>query len=148
MKAVRNHRAWLLPLALVACVGPDEEQERERVELANRIVELEQENARFGARVQELEQALQTARSDDTHVIVCPPPIDARVLTVHPDRKRILLDKGTRDGVELGFVFSVYSGKTYKGQVRVTEVDDSTSFAAIRSQKNPIAPGDSAATHL
>ena len=70
------------------------------------------------------------------------------MLEVHPDRKRIFLDKGARDGVQVGFVFDVYSGSTYKGQVRVTEVEVSAAFAEILSQKNPFAPGDSATTQL
>jgi hypothetical protein len=99
-------------------------------------------------RVHELEQ--EPLRIHERHTIVCPlfPPIDARVLAHHPERNRVLLDKGARDGVELGFLFDVYSGKTYKGQVRVTEVDDSTAFAEIRTQKNPFAPGDDATTQL
>jgi hypothetical protein len=144
METVRNHRAWLLPLVLVACVSPD--AERERVELANRIVELEQENATLRARLQVLEPLI--TRTVCVPIGETTPAIDARILAHHPDRKRVLLDKGERDGVELGFLFDVYSGKTYKGQVRVTEVDDSTAFAEIRTQKNPFAPGDDATTQL
>ena len=152
MASVKSWRAWLLLPPLLACVGPDAERkrERERVELTNRIVELEQENARLVVRVSELEEAVVAGIGDDFQLIQCPvfPLVVGRVLVVHPDRKRILLDKGARDGVKAGFLFDVYSGSTYKGQVRVTEVDVSAAFAEILSQKNPFAPGDSATTQL
>jgi cell shape-determining protein MreC len=144
----RIHPAWLLPLLLIACVSQDAERERERVELADRIVELEQENMRLQARIEALESLLPAISGGQVTRLPTEPPIDARVLAHQPDRNRVLLDKGARDGVALGFVFDVYSGKVYKGQVRVTEVDDSTSFAEIRTQKNPFAPGDSATTQL
>jgi hypothetical protein len=148
METVRHHRAWLLPLVLVACVSPEAERERERVELANRLVELEQENVRLQARIEALESCLPAITGGQVIRFPTEPAIDARVLGIDPDGKRILLDKGARDGVALGFVFDVYSGTTYKGQVRVIEVEEATSFAEIEVERNPFRAGDDATTSL
>jgi hypothetical protein len=145
-ETVQHHRAWLLSFVLAACISPDAERERERAELANRIVELEQENAWLQERIELLKQRAPFVTTQ--RVIRLAPQIDATVLAHDPDLGRILLDKGTRDGVALGFLFDVYSGKTYKGQVRVIEVEEATSFAEIEVERNPFRAGDDATTSL
>lgn len=77
-----------------------------------------------------------------------PPPIDASILEMEPSSKLVVLDKGKEDFVEIGYVFDVYRGSTYKGRVKVTEVQERTCTCEILSEKNPIVAGDSATTTL
>jgi hypothetical protein len=79
---------------------------------------------------------------------VCPPLIEAVVLEVKPDLELLVLDRGEKDGVKVGFVFDVYRGSTYKGQVRIQDVQETTSSGRIVHAMNPMANGDSATTQL
>ncbi|HVS19400.1 MAG TPA: hypothetical protein VMT18_12420 [Planctomycetota bacterium] len=80
------------------------------------------------------------------------PPISARVLQVSYDLKPglVALNVGSEQGVKRGMTFQVYSGSTWKGQVRVENVQPGMSSALITDMiaGQTIAQGDSAATVL
>jgi hypothetical protein len=80
------------------------------------------------------------------------PLIEGRVLDVAMNVQPglIAINQGSANGVERGFTFEVYDGKTYKGQVRVEYVHENVCSAlilrAVPGQK--IKQGDSASTRL
>jgi len=80
------------------------------------------------------------------------PAIKARVLQVSYDLKPglVALNVGSEQGVKRGMVFQVYSGATWKGQVRVENVQPGMSSALITDMiaGQTIAQGDNADTVL
>ena len=80
--------------------------------------------------------------------IFAQPAIDALVLDVKKDLKLVILNKGKKDEVKPGYVFDIYRGSQYKGQVRITDVQDGMSSGLILNEKNAIGRGDSATTTL
>ena len=136
-----------LPAFLASCASPSSTEAAH----ARRIAELETECTTLRNRVADLEKRLRTGQGKPgVDVTVCqkPLPIDANILDVDRDRGMVTLDKGKKDGVEPGYVFSAYRGPQYKGQVRVLDVQESTSSARIVAEKAPITSGDSATTSL
>ena len=79
---------------------------------------------------------------------VSPPPIEALVLDVKKDLKLVILNKGKKDDVKVGYVFDIYRGSQYKGQVRIQDVQEGMSSGVILNEKDPIGRGDSATTSL
>ena len=79
-------------------------------------------------------------------------PINGRVLQVNFDLKPglVALNVGAEAGVTRGMTFQIYSGSTWKGQVRVENVQPGMSSALILDMKQgeTINQGDSAATIL
>jgi prefoldin subunit 5 len=75
-------------------------------------------------------------------------PIDALVLDVKKDLKLVVLNKGQKDDVKVGYVFDIYRGSQYKGQVRITDVRETISSGVISIEKAAIGQGDSATTTL
>jgi septal ring factor EnvC (AmiA/AmiB activator) len=75
-------------------------------------------------------------------------PIDAQVLQVNRDLKFVVINKGRADEVKPGYTFDIYRGSTYKGQVRIQDVQENMSSGQIVVEKNAIATGDSATTTL
>jgi|SRR6185436_10524837 len=120
---------------------------------AEHTSELERENAALRQQVDDLEARLDAMlRAVDGFGTSCPtyPAIDAQVVSVDGDRRTVILDKGERDGVKADYVFDVYRGSTYKGQVRIQDVQAATSTGLILHEfrKSPMASGDSATTQL
>lgn len=62
----------------------------------------------------------------------------------------VAINKGENDGVKRGMRFHIYKGTTYKGDVRVEEVQPTRCFALVQNVRpgQTIAQGDSAATRL
>jgi|SRR5688572_11048274 len=133
----------LLLGALSACASPGSAKalEREAAALRHQVADLEAQ----------VEVLLRLAElPPGTRLTVCPayPQIDGLILEVDSDRKLVVLDKGQNDGVKVGYVFDVYLASTYKGQVRIQDVQESTSTGMILNEMNAIASGDSATTGL
>jgi len=80
--------------------------------------------------------------------IVVQKPIDALVLSVDKGLKLVVLNKGKSDEVKEGYVFDIYRGSQYKGQVRIQDVQDKMSSGLILNEKAGITSGDSATTSL
>jgi len=84
--------------------------------------------------------------------IAAQPQIEARVLKVDFSLKPglVALNVGRSAGVERGMTFEIYSGSTYKGQVRVENVQDGQCSALITRTRDGarIEQGDSASTRL
>ena len=84
--------------------------------------------------------------------IAATPPIEARVLQVSYDLQPglVALNVGSEQGVKRGMTFQIYSGNTWKGQVRVENVQAGMSSALITDMvaDQTIAQGDNAATVL
>jgi hypothetical protein len=76
------------------------------------------------------------------------PSIEAVILEVRPELGLVILNKGERDGVKKDYVFDVYRWSTYKGQVRIQDVQEGESTGLILNEMNPIGRGDAATTSL
>jgi|SRR5262245_17833003 len=111
--------------------------EGEKVALSE---ELEKVNTRF-------EVALKAGNIKASDIFA-QPQIEALVLDVKKDLKLVILNKGKKDEVKVGYVFDIYRGSQYKGQVRIQDVQEGMSSALILNEMNPIGRGDSATTNL
>lgn len=80
--------------------------------------------------------------------IMAPPAIDALVAQVDSEYDFVILDKGAADAVEKGYVFDVYRGPDYLGQVRVDQVHENYSTARIVLARSPMRAHDRATTRL
>jgi myosin heavy subunit len=76
------------------------------------------------------------------------PKIDGYVLDVNRDLKLVVINKGAKDQVKVGYTFSIYRGSQYKGQVRINDVQDGMASGQIVGEKSPITRGDSASTGI
>jgi hypothetical protein len=80
------------------------------------------------------------------------PQIDGAVLMVsHAIQPGLVsINKGTNDGVLRGFIFEIYNGGQYKGQVRVETVQGDMCTAVILKtyEGRSIEQGDNAATRI
>jgi myosin heavy subunit len=79
------------------------------------------------------------------------PDINGRVLQVDYSLEPglVALNVGSKAGVKRGMVFQVYDGATYKGRVRVENVEEDMCSALVTGSTGPrIGQGDSAATRL
>lgn len=101
-------------------------------------------------RVRELEALLEVAKASgfDATSVVAAPQIDGQVVEVDPEYGFVILDKGRDAGVQRGFVFEVYRGGTYIGQVRVDSVYDNYASAKIEFTQGPIQMFDRASTYI
>ena len=118
-----------------------------------RIAELEDENARLRADLAELRGRLRDIGTEcefsfNVHSDQAQPAISATVLGVNDELHFVVLDKGARDGVKTGYTFEIYRGQTYKGQVRVQDVQEDRCSALVISARNAMVQGDSATTRL
>jgi DNA repair exonuclease SbcCD ATPase subunit len=77
-------------------------------------------------------------------------PADAKVLTVEPDGKYLMVDIGRKDWVEVGMIFTVFEkgaeaeGRREKGKVQIRQVYDEISRAKViklQDELDPILPG-------
>ncbi len=77
-------------------------------------------------------------------------PIDAKVTAVRPDVGIVMLSVGSDDGVQRGFVFTVWRDDKYIGKVIVREIYPDMCSARINvgSTREEIAEGDNASTRL
>ncbi len=69
---------------------------------------------------------------------------EGKVLVVNKDYNFVVINMGSKDGVNIGDVFSVYHGNKYLGDVKVEKIHDSMSAAELLSPdiKNKIKEGD------
>jgi DNA repair exonuclease SbcCD ATPase subunit len=76
--------------------------------------------------------------------------IEAKVVQVDYSLKPglVALNVGSNAGVTKGYTFAIYSGTTYKGEVKVEMVHADMCSALITSSTATIGAGDSATTHL
>jgi chromosome segregation ATPase len=115
------------------------------------IADLEKVKADLMAQVDTLDTRL-TALVDRTGTswedIAVQKPIDAQVLRVDRELQFVVINKGRADEVKPGYTFDIYRGSTYKGQVRIQDVQENMSSGQIVVEKNAIATGDSATTTL
>jgi hypothetical protein len=116
-----------------------------------RIGDLEGEKVALTDTVDQLNTRLQvmfTKTGIPATDIMAQPSIEALVLDVKADLKLVVLNKGKKDDVKPGYVFDIYRGSQYKGQVRITDVQDGMSSGLILHEKTAIGRGDSATTAL
>ena len=80
------------------------------------------------------------------------PLIDGAVLGINTSVAPglVSINKGTADGVKRGFTFEVYQGGTYKGRVRVVEVQGNMCVAEVVKTVDgrSISQSDSASTRI
>jgi prefoldin subunit 5 len=116
-----------------------------------RIQDLEAQAQGLGEEVSKLETRiamLVSTTGASLGDVMAPPKIDAQVLKVDRNLKFVVLNKGKADKVQAGFTFSVYRGTTFKGQVRIQDVQDGLSSGIIVNEAAAITTGDSATTVL
>jgi DNA repair exonuclease SbcCD ATPase subunit len=116
-----------------------------------RISDLEKEKMGLSEQVENLDTRLAVI-TKQTGVkasdVFSQPPIEALVLDVKKDLKLVILNKGRKDEVKVGYVFDIYRGSQYKGQVRIQDVQEGMSSGLILREMNAIGRGDSATTSL
>ncbi len=133
----------------------DAEEAQKNAEI--KIGDLEGEKLALMSKVSEMDVRLQGAieRMGGSTVDFAPIPlIKASVLGVRYDKGGgpglVMLNVGKNKEVRPGYTFHVYRGKTYKGQVRVEDVQEEVCSAVILGgpEKTSIVQGDSASTNL
>ena len=113
----------------------------------NRGLELEQINQQLQEKVASLEQGLgQTfnkeepsaelknaqAKVDLEKIVVVPQEIpEGRILSVDTDTEFVIVNLGEKDGLNIGTMLSVYRGKDFLGDIRVTRVQPEMSAADL-----------------
>jgi len=114
------------------------------------IADLDDELTVALERAREAEMLVDVARTAGFNpaMIVATPAIDAQVAQVDNDVGFVILDKGAADSVERGFVFDVYRGTDYLGQVTVDQVHDRHATASITLPRGDIRRFDRATTRL
>ena len=116
-----------------------------------RISDLEKEKMGLSEQVETLDTRLAVI-TKQTGVkltdVFSQPQIEALVLDVKKDLKLVILNKGRKDEVKVGYVFDIYRGSQYKGQVRIQDVQETMCSALILREKDAIGRGDSATTTL
>jgi peptidoglycan hydrolase CwlO-like protein len=116
------------------------------------IAELERSLTSTQDEVSHLDAVIAVARSQGFTETVPTKPINGRVLQVNFELEPglVALNVGAEAGVTRGMTFQIYSGSTWKGQVRVENVQPGMSSALILDMKQgeTISQGDSAATIL
>lgn len=102
------------------------------------------------AQVQEKERMLEVAVASgfDPSAVMAQPQIEAVVADVDAEYNFVILDKGRADGVQRGFTFDVYRGSDWLGQVRVDNVEESTSVASVIVSDGAMKRFDQATTRL
>ncbi len=72
--------------------------------------------------------------------------LEGKVLVVNKDYNFAVINLGSKDGVEVGAVFSVYRDATYLGDIKVEKVHESMSAAGFASLevKSAVTEGDRA----
>jgi len=140
----------------------DATEARRQAEVARRS--LEDRIAGFERQISDLQGQLADARADahksqmlvevaqaagfDVTSVMAMPAIDAVVAEVDNDYNFVILDKGKNHDVQKGFVFDVYRGDQFMGQVRVDEVHDDYATASITLPNGEIRRFDRATTRL
>lgn len=124
------------------------QQEQRAIELEATLASTQSE---LSSRKSEIE-AMITTYDIDRNAITAVPQIEAAVLDAKLDVTPglVILNVGSEQNVSRGMTFSVYRGGTYKGQVRIQNVQAKQSSALVilpvKGQK--IAQGDSATTRI
>ncbi len=75
-----------------------------------------------------------------------PVNLDGRLLVVNKDYNFVVINLGSKDGVSVGQVFTVYSGDKEAGEIKVEKVHDSMSAAGFvdPASKDKVKEGDKA----
>jgi hypothetical protein len=70
--------------------------------------------------------------------------IEGKVLVVNKEYNFVVINMGSKDGVALGQVYSIYHGNSYVGDVKVEKLHDSMAAAGFASEdiKNKVNEGD------
>jgi len=136
-------RLWTCALvSLSACRAAPEDRE------PRRLAEMGAEDAELRQRVAAQTERLLRENTNVFGAVTEMPTIEAKVLSLDAEPRRVVLDKGKRDGVVPGFVFDLYRGAQYKGRVKVLDVLDASCSGSILSETRPMEVGDSATTNL
>ncbi|HTZ11981.1 MAG TPA: hypothetical protein VMD04_06395 [Candidatus Margulisiibacteriota bacterium] len=72
------------------------------------------------------------------------PEADGKVLVVNKDYNFVVINLGSKDGVKIGDVFSIYHNNKYVGDVKIEKVHDSMAAAGFVSLeiKDKVSEGD------
>jgi hypothetical protein len=116
-----------------------------------RIGDLEGEKLALVEQVDSLNTRLEVIMREtgtNASTFLSQPAIEALVLDVKKDLKLVILNKGKKDEIRVGYVFDIYRGSQYKGQVRIQDVQESMCSGIIMNERTAIGRGDSATTSL
>ena len=129
--------------------------ERDLTEANNTIAALEREREELRGEISQQATLIATAQEifeTDFAQLMAMPHINAAVQLVTNDVQPglVSLSVGRAHGVQRGFTFEIFNGGTYKGRVRVINVQEDQCSAVIEKtyEGRTIAQGDSAATHI
>ncbi|HEX6884128.1 MAG TPA: hypothetical protein VF530_12180 [Planctomycetota bacterium] len=116
-----------------------------------KIGDLEGDKVALTTEVENLETRLQVVYKEtgaSAALFQTQPAIEGLVMDVNKELKLVIINKGKKDKVEVGYVFDIYRGSQYKGQVRINDVQEGISSGLILQEKAAIGRGDSATTTL
>lgn len=70
--------------------------------------------------------------------------LEGKILVVNKDYNFVVINLGSKDGIDIGNVFSVYHGNKYIGDIKVEKIHDSMSAAGfvVADIKDKILEGD------
>lgn len=70
--------------------------------------------------------------------------LEGKVLVINKDYDFVVINLGTKDGVDIGSIFSVYHNNKYLGDIKIEKVHDSMAAAGFVSleMKDTISEGD------
>jgi len=106
--------------------------------------------AELDAQITELKKRLEARAAGATAGAEYQPPIDAKVIKVDPRLNLVVIDKGRKDDVGVGYIFTVYRGDKYVGDLRIESVQNEFSGGSPvpGTLVMPIQEGDSASTRI
>jgi myosin heavy subunit len=93
------------------------------------------------------EKTVKAAPVAKANPVVSPRPVssfEAKVLVVNKDYNFVVINMGSKDGVRVGDIFSVYHNAKYVGDVKVDKVHDSMAAAGFSSadMRDKVSEGD------
>jgi Skp family chaperone for outer membrane proteins len=83
-------------------------------------------------------------KAEDQKVSSSSPQLEGKILVLNKEYDFAVINLGSRDGVALGQLFSIYRGENYLGDIKVEKLHDSMAAAGflVEGVKNKVREGD------
>jgi len=126
------------------------DKETEVKKVADQLKVKTDQVASLEATVSDLKRRLESKATGGGEGAEYQPPIDAKVIEVDPDLNLVVINKGRKHDVGIGYVFTVYRGDQYVGDLRIDSVQDEIAGGSPvpGTLLTSIRKGDSASTRI
>jgi hypothetical protein len=113
-------------------------EQAQKVELGQIVVNPD------GSTQQPAEQAAAAGEPQDKPAASASPVLEGKVLVVNKEYNFVVTSLGSKDGIKIGDMFSIYRGNDYIGDVKIEKIHDSMSAAGFVSAdtKDKVKEGD------